>query len=111
MDLVEEVLSREEWLPSEQFGQYAPYGPDVHCLGVFTGVENDLRGTIPPCYHIFSFLLLFLDVTAREAEIANLQVTALVLDCEVGTSSKLLGFRSRCRTLAECMKSSPRKIW
>lgn len=95
MDLVEEVFAGEKGLSAEQFGQDAPNRPYIHCFGVLTGVENDFRGTIPTRDHILSLLLLFLNVASRESEIADLQVTALVLGGEEGTSSRLLGLRSR----------------
>jgi len=84
LDLVEVVLAGEERGAAEQLGEDAAHGPDVHGLGVLGGVQNDLRRAVPARDHVpfiwkvLGLQLVLLLVAAREAQVADLQVAALV---------------------------------
>ena len=77
LDLIQEVFAREQRSPAQQLSNNAPDRPDIDGFGVFAGIQDDLRGTIPTCYHILSLLLFFLHKAPRESKIANLEVAFL----------------------------------
>lgn len=119
---------RENRTIAEHFSQNAADWPNVDRFRVALRVEHDFRRTIPSRRNVFrqesSVIVLRISNTCK-TKITNLKgrTTLISLSKQWGKkkeltfkshvvfNSRLLGFKSLCSTLAECMYLRPRKIW
>ena len=67
------VASGEERLAVGELHEDAADGPDVDGGGVVGGVEQQLRGAVPPCHHVLRHHVA-LGGGARQPEVADLEV-------------------------------------
>jgi hypothetical protein len=74
-ELVDMVLSGEQWLSFQHFGEDAARTPDVHLHIVLLPSEHDLGRTVVSCGDISGHLRI---LNTSKTEIADFQVTVFV---------------------------------
>lgn len=78
LDLIEIIVSWEQWRSAKELCEDAAYGPNIQGVGVMGGVQDDLGSSVPSGNHVFCERGGCFFVASSQTKIANFQVAVFV---------------------------------